>query len=164
MSMSSKVCSLSCSDRRSVSRDAVHDDRNSSKRTHIATPVVAFSILPIIAIESFPILAIIMGTTIGTNVVTAISSSVWCSGSCSSCGPVGGEVGGFSGSDLRGVVDWQGCSVGNPCSVGVTEAKVSWTGIHHTGSREAEEQDLKDRKHCCSGISTVCSLVYLYAI
>jgi hypothetical protein len=114
MSMSCKVGSLGCGDLRSVSRDSVHEDRNPGKRAGIAA-----------------------------SIVTAVSTSVGSgSGGSSGC-IVSREVGSFSGSDIWGVLDWQGSRVGYCGGVGV--AIVPGASVRHADSQQAEERDLKRR-------------------
>jgi hypothetical protein len=136
MSVSCKVGSLGCSDRRSISRDSVHEDRNPGKRAGIAasnvTAVRSFAILSIIAIKSWVVLAVVIVTTTVLSIIimSTVISSIWSSSGNSCCGTVSGEVGSFSCSDLRGVVDWQGCRVGYSGGVRVAEAKISWSSMH----------------------------------
>ena len=78
-------------------------------------------------------------------VVPTINTMVWCSGGGSSGGTVSGKVGGFSGGDFGGVVYGQGCPMYQSGGIGITESKVSRTGMHHSGSHQAEEHGLKDK-------------------
>jgi hypothetical protein len=177
MSMSGKMCSLGCSDLRSISRYSIHDDRNSCQRTGVVATILtgirSFVILTIIAVKTFVILTIVIGTTIMpftvlsivivTSVVatittiTTISTMVWCSCGSSSGRSVSREVGSLSSSDLWGVVDGQGCSVSVGYSCGIGVSVVARTSAHRTDSHQAEQQDLKDKENC----DYVCFFIYL---
>ena len=155
-SMRCKVCSLGCCNCGSICRYSIYKYRNPSERSNIRTGkmtgVMTFSILSIIAVKSFSILSIIIMTTIMPRsvlaivVVSTIGAMVWCSGGGSSGGTVSGKVGGLGGGDFGGVVYGQGCRMYQSGGIGVTEPKVSWTGMHHSGSHQADERGLKDKK------------------